>query len=151
MAAAPAVVSALVTIYTPWPADNWNELDIEQLGQHPDQVQFNSMIYTGTPPATPVTASVAPTQFPELVDLSFNANEDFHEWTIEWSPTSARFYVDGALLHDWNERIDLFGLPQNVLLTIWASSSADWAGAVTAETTGASVSYDWVEVYEYRP
>ena len=27
-----AVVSSLVTIYTPWPADNWNELDIEMLG-----------------------------------------------------------------------------------------------------------------------
>ena len=26
-----AVVSSLVTIYTPWPADDWNELDIEHL------------------------------------------------------------------------------------------------------------------------
>ena len=25
------MISSLVTIYTPWPADNWNELDIELL------------------------------------------------------------------------------------------------------------------------
>jgi hypothetical protein len=34
-----------------------------------------------------------------------------------------------------------------VLLTLWASSSSGWAGPVVAETTGASVVYDWVELY----
>src|SRR5690606_38229313 len=61
-----AVVSSLVTIYTPWPADNWNELDIEMLGKDPNQIQYNAMIYDGPPVQRPVTQSVSPTQFPAL-------------------------------------------------------------------------------------
>lgn len=151
MSSGSGVVSALVTIYTPWPADDWNELDIEHLGAEPGSVQFNAMAYTGSPTTPPVTTPVTPTQFPELVELGFDASADFHEYTIEWTPEGARFYVDGELRHAWNERIDLFGLPQNVLLTIWASASPDWAGPITAESSGASVVYDWVEVYEYTP
>jgi beta-glucanase (GH16 family) len=146
-----AVVSALVTIYTPWPADDWNELDIEALGADPNRVQFNTMVYTGQPQAQPVTTPVSPTQHPQLVDLGFDGSLDYHEYTIEWTPERARFLVDDRELHSWADRIDLMGLPQNVLLTLWASSSAAWAGPVNDDTAGASASYDWVEVYEYRP
>jgi endo-1,3-1,4-beta-glycanase ExoK len=59
--------------------------------------------------------------------------------------------VDGELQHMWTQKIDLMNLPQNILLTIWASDSAAWAGPVTNETANAKVVYDWVEVYEYRP
>jgi beta-glucanase (GH16 family) len=146
-----AVVSALVTIYTPWPADNWNELDIEHLGFTPDHVQFNTMVYTGDPVAAPASTSVTPTQFPQLVDLGFDASADFHEYEIEWTPEYVRFAVDGERLHQWTQHMALLGLPQNVLLTIWASSSPDWAGPVSTETSGAEVVYDWVEVYGYTP
>jgi beta-glucanase (GH16 family) len=44
-----AVVSSLVLIYTPWPPDDWNELDIEFLGKNSDRVQFNHMV--NIPPA----------------------------------------------------------------------------------------------------
>lgn len=148
---APAVVSALVTIYTPWPADDWNELDIEHLGNTPDKVQFNTMVYTGAPPATPVTTSVTPTQFPELVELGFDGSADFHVFEVEWTPDTVRFLVDGSERHRWTDQISRLGLAQNTLLTIWASSSPDWAGAVSAETTGATAVYDWVELYEYVP
>ncbi|XXY53409.1 glycoside hydrolase family 16 protein [Sorangium sp. So ce269] len=146
-----AVVSSLVTIYTPWPADNWNELDIECLGAKPNDVQFNAMVYTGPPVRPPVTQSVSPTQHPQKVDLGFDPSADFHTYQIEWTPSGARFSVDDVLRHEWTERIDLMVLPQNVLMTIWASSSAAWAGAVTAETGRASATYDWIELYRYTP
>lgn len=146
-----AVVSSLVTIYTPWPADNWNELDIEMLGKDPNQIQYNAMIYDGPPVQRPVTQSVSPTQFPALKSLGFDSSADFHEYTIQWTPASAEFYVDGELQHVWTQKIDLMNLPQNILLTIWASNSAAWAGPVTNDTVNAKVVYDWVEVYEYQP
>lgn len=144
-----AVVSSLVTIYTPWPADNWNELDIEMLGKDPSQVQFNAMVYKGTLPAavTPVT----PTQDPMMYSLGFDASEEFHEYTIEWTPESARYLIDGKLAHTWDASIELMTLPQNILLTIWASNSAAWAGPVDASTSGAQAVYDWIEVYTYVP
>lgn len=146
-----AVVSSLVTIYTPWPADNWNELDIETLGKNTQQIQYNAMIYDGPPVSRPVTQSVSPTQFPALKSLNFDSSADFHTYTIQWTPASAEFYVDDVLQHVWTTKIDLMTLPQNILLTIWASNSAAWAGPVQADTANAKAVYDWIEVYEYRP
>jgi beta-glucanase (GH16 family) len=144
-----AVVSSLVTIYTPWPADNWNELDIECLGKDPNHTQFNAMVYTGPPVTPPVTTSVSPTQDPKLVDLGFDPSADFHVFEIEWTPAGARFLVDETVRHTWNARIDLMGLPQNILMTIWASSSPSWAGPVDEATGQAVAVYDWLELYQY--
>lgn len=148
-ARASAVVSSLVTIYTPWPADNWNELDIESLGKDPNEVQFNTMIYDGPPVEPPVTTSVAPTQDPHLEQLGFDSSLDYHEYTIEWTPEQATFWVDGEQRYAWSKDIARMTLPQNVLLTIWASDSSSWAGPVTEETAGATVAYDWVELWQY--
>jgi beta-glucanase (GH16 family) len=142
-----AVVSSLVTIYTPWPADDWNELDIECLGKNPTAAQLNAQVYTGAPTTPPVSVSVTPTQDFVLEDLGFDASEDFHVYSIEWTPSGARFYVDDELRHTWTKNIAKMKLPQNVLLTLWASSSSGWAGPVADETTGANVVYDWVELY----
>jgi beta-glucanase (GH16 family) len=149
LAGGSAVVSSLVTIYTPWPADNWNELDIESLGKDPTEIQFNAMIYTGPLPAA--TTPVSPTQDPTLYSLGFDSSVDFHEYTIEWTPESARYLVDGELAHTWDSSIELMTLPQNILLTIWASDSSSWAGPVDDTTSGAHAVYDWIEVYEYQP
>jgi beta-glucanase (GH16 family) len=146
-----AVVSSLVTIYTPWPADDWNELDIESLGAEPSQLQFNAMVYTGPETSPPVASSVMPTQDPLLIDVGFDVSADFHEYTIEWTPAGAFFWVDDMLVRTWTANIDLMDLPQNVLLTIWASNSPAWAGPVNQQTPGARASYDWVEIYEYVP
>jgi endo-1,3-1,4-beta-glycanase ExoK len=90
----PAVVSSLVTIYTPWPADDWNELDIECLGASPSRVQLNTMVYTGAPPTPPVTTSVKPTQEPYKPQLAFDPTEDFHVYSMEWTPAAVTFTVD---------------------------------------------------------
>jgi endo-1,3-1,4-beta-glycanase ExoK len=151
LAAGSAVVSSLVTIYTPWPADDWNELDIECLGKDASSVQFNSMVYTGPPPVQPVTSSVSPTQDPHLEALGFNASADFHVYTIEWTPDAAIFSIDDVPRYTWTANISLMKLPQNVLMTIWASSSSAWAGPVNDGTVQASATYDWIELYRYTP
>ncbi len=143
-AAGSAVVSSLVLIYTPWPPDDWNELDIECLGKNTDRVQFNHMI--NIPPADPETGH---SQFPQLVTLSFNPTADFHTFAIEWVPGEARFIVDGTLMHTATQEMARMVLPQNILLTIWASDSAAWAGPVDSSTAPTSVEYDWIRVYRY--
>ena len=143
------VVSSLVLLYTPWPAADWNELDIEYLGRYGDRVQFNAMVYTGPPPALPVQQSVVPTQFPELAALEFDPTQDFHVFAIEWTPAGATFTVDGEARRTWSSEIARLKLPQNILLTIWASSSADWAGPILPDSAPARVDYDWVRVYRY--
>jgi endo-1,3-1,4-beta-glycanase ExoK len=143
------VVSSLVLIYTPWPADDWNELDIEYLGRYADRVQFNSMVYLGPPTEPPVTQSVMPTQYPQLAPLGFDASADFHVYAMEWTPTAARFSIDGQLAHTWDVEIARLKRPMNILLTIWASSAADWAGPIDASSAPVAAEYDWLKVYRY--
>lgn len=144
-----AVVSALVAIYTPWPAVDWNEFDVESLGKNTNEIQFNAMVYTG--PRPPTSTPVSPTQDPSLQQLGFDSSQDFHVYTIEWTPEEAVFLIDDTVYHRWNSQMDLIGLPQNVLLTIWASDSISWAGPVTNETANAEAVYDWVELWQYNP
>jgi beta-glucanase (GH16 family) len=145
-----AVISSLVTIYTPWPADDWNELDIECLGQA-GKVQLNAMVYLGQPTTPPVTTSVKPSAFPTMAMLEFDPSADFHVYEIEWTTQGARFSIDDVEVRHWSEHIDLMKLPQNVLLTIWASGSPGWAGAVTDATGTAKAYYDWIELYTHKP
>ncbi len=139
-----AVVSSLVLLYTPWPPDDWNELDIECLGQSSDEVQFNHMI--NIPPADPISGHQ---QYPELKSLGFDPTLDFHIYTIEWLPGVARFFVDGNLQHEATEEMNRMVLPQNILLTIWATDAAGWAGPVDATTAPTSAEFDWIRVYDY--
>lgn len=150
-AAGSGVVSAVVLIYTPWPADDWNELDIEYLGRYSDRIQFNAMVYTGPPTQPPVQQSVTPTQFPQITPLAFDPARDFHVYAMEWTPTSARFTVDGVTQHVWDADIERLKLPMNILLTIWASSAADWAGSLDTASLPVRAEYDWVRVYRFNP
>src|SRR5690606_31467792 len=94
------VVSSLVLIYTSWPPDDWNELDIECLGNTTGEVQFNHMV--NIPPADPLTEHL---QFPEKIDLGFDPTDEFHTYTIEWLPDSVRFLVDGVVVHEPTQEI----------------------------------------------
>jgi beta-glucanase (GH16 family) len=98
----------------------------------------------------PVAQSVAPTQFPQLSYLGFDPSADFHLYSMEWTATEARFTVDGVTQHVWNVDIARLKLPMNILLTIWASSAADWAGSVDVGSIPASADYDWIRVYRWN-
>jgi hypothetical protein len=138
------VVSSLVLIYTPWPPDDWNELDIECLGNTTGKVQFNHMV--NIPPADPATEHL---QFPELIDMGFDPTASFHTYTIEWLPDSVRFLVDGVVVHQPTEEISRLVLPQNILLTIWASDAPGWAGPIDDTTAPTVAEVDWIRVYSY--
>ena len=143
------VVSGLVLFYTPYPNCNWNEIDIEHLGDSSNTSQLNCQVYLGTP--TPnCTTSVSPTQYPQVVNLGLNAETDFHQYDIEWTPAGVNFFLDGTLLRTWTTQIDLLNLPQTILLTIWASNVASWAGPVTSTSAPTSADIDWIKVYSWN-
>jgi endo-1,3-1,4-beta-glycanase ExoK len=68
---------------------------------------------------------------------------------IEWTPAEVRLTADGTTIHSWSSQIAKMNLPQKILLTIWASSAAGWAGPVESDTAPTSVDYDWVRVYDW--
>jgi endo-1,3-1,4-beta-glycanase ExoK len=143
------VVSGLVLFYIPYPNCNWNEIDIEHLGNSSNTSQLTCQVYLGTPIANCAT-SVSPTPDPLVVNLGFNAETDFHLYEIEWTPTDVKFYADCVLLRTWTNNIDLMNLPQTVLYTIWASSAAGWAGAINSSSAPTSADIDWIKVYSWN-
>ncbi|HET9955441.1 MAG TPA: glycoside hydrolase family 16 protein [Polyangiaceae bacterium] len=145
----PGVVSGLVLFYTPYPNCDWNEIDIEHLGNSSTTSQLNAMVFTGTPMAN-CTTSVSPTQDPQIVNLGFDAEADYHVYDIEWTPSKIRYLVDGAVLREWTRQIELMKRPLTILLTIWASNSASWAGAIGPTSVPARASIDWIRVYDWR-
>jgi endo-1,3-1,4-beta-glycanase ExoK len=144
------VVSGLVTIYTPWPADDWNEIDWEHLGNAPSSIQASCQVYTGPVMQKPVTTSVTPTPFAQILSLGFDAEADFHIYSAEWTPTDVRFIVDGQVVRTWSDEIARMKLPQNILFTIWASNAAGWAGAIDATTAPTNAEMDWIKVYDWQ-
>jgi beta-glucanase (GH16 family) len=144
------VVSGLVLFYTPYPNCNWNEIDIEHLGNSSNASQLNAQVYLGMPMPN-CTTSVAPTQDPLIVDLGVNAETDFHQYDIEWTRASVKYLVDGTLLRTWTKNIGLMDLPQTILLTIWASSAASWAGPLLPNSAPTSADVDWIKVYDWQP
>ena len=106
------------------------------------------MVYLGTPMPN-CTTSVTPTQDPLIVNLGFDAESDFHIYDVEWTPSGVKFFGDGALLRTWTTNIARLTLPQNILLTIWASSAATWAGPLTATYAPTSADVDWIKVYDF--
>lgn len=143
------VVSGLVLFYTPYPNCNWNEIDIEHLGASSNSSQLNCQVFTGTPVPS-CTTSVSPSQSPQVVDLGVNAETDFHQYDIEWTPDGVRTLIDGRLLRTWTTHAELLTLPQNILLTIWASSAASWAGPLTPTSAPTSADVDWIKVYSWQ-
>jgi endo-1,3-1,4-beta-glycanase ExoK len=107
------------------------------------------MYYAGTPVANPTT-SVSPTQDPQVVSLGFDAEAGFHQYDVEWTPAGVKFFIDGTLQRTWTAQIARMKLPQNILFTIWASSSADWAGAISSATIPTSAEIDWIKVYSWK-
>jgi beta-glucanase (GH16 family) len=143
------VVSGLVLFYTPYPNCNWNEIDIEHLGDSSNTSQLSCQVYLGTP-VPGCTTSVTPTADPQVVNLGVNAETDFHQYDIEWTPAGVKTYVDGNLLRTWTAHADLLTLPETILLTIWASNAASWAGPLTSTSAPTSAQVDWIKVYAWH-
>jgi len=67
---------------------------------------------------------------PTLVDLGFDASEDFHEYEIDWSETSIRWRVDGRLVYEranWDPT-PIPHLPMQFNFNLWHSRSRALAG-----------------------
>ena len=92
----------------------------------------------------------APRKTRSSSNLGFNAETDFHLYDIEWTPAGVKYFADGVLLRTWTANIARLRLPETILLTIWASSSAAWAGALTPSSAPTSADIDWIKVYSWN-
>lgn len=143
------VVSSLFTYYDHWadPAlpENWNEIDVEFLGAHTDQVQFNVIHWN---------ESDQRTTHEHEWSAGFDPAAEFHVYAIEWLPMAVNFYVDGALVHMQTDQIaEFLTLEQRMMMNVWpvmdTAALNSWAGRFEGGSTSTAAHYDWARVYRY--
>jgi endoglucanase len=88
----PAKKSGVISSFFVYNGSPWNEIDIEFLGKDTTCVQFNYYIN-------------GQGGHEYVYSLGFDAAEEFHEYSFDWSSTSIVWYVDGKAVYQVTENI----------------------------------------------
>ena len=121
------------------------EIDIEFLGRDTRRMLVN-VFYNPGPEGTKLEYGYRGT--PTLVDLGFDAAEDFHTYEIDWQPRSIRWLVDGALAYE-RTSWDPTPIPDQPLqfnLNLWHSRSREFAGRLDSSRLPVSANIRSIEI-----
>lgn len=123
---------SLFTYTGPGDGNPWDEIDLEFLGKDTTKIQLNYF-------------TDGKGQHETIIDLGFDAAEDYHTYGFEWSTESIKWYVDGKLVHtETGTRGPLPTHPGRIMVNIWPGIGVDeWLGPF-AYTAPLSASYDWI-------
>lgn len=120
-------------------SQHWNEIDIELLGQYNNKVQTNLIIQNSW-------------DLPELIEISFDPQNDFHTYAIEWTPDYVSFFVDDLLIRSVNNfYVDSMYHHQKIMMNIWQPTAVSWVGPFDESILPVYAFYDWVKYYAYVP
>jgi hypothetical protein len=148
VAATPGSVSSFFTYYnnsylgSPEP---WREIDIEILGKNGKGFQSN--LLTGN--AAVKTSS----------EIFHATNDDltagFHTYVLDWTPDSIVYRIDGVTVRTTpgsNAQVkDLSDQPHSYRMNLWASTAADWVGALDPEKLPVIQTVNWMTYSAYTP
>lgn len=97
-----------------------NEIDIEILGKNTRAVEL--------------TIHENGRSTSKIVNLPFDASEDFHTYGFDWQPTYVRWYVDGVQVHEeTGPAARNLVRPQQLILNLWGSRELKaWVGSLEA-------------------
>ncbi len=76
-----------------------------------------------------------------------NATTEFHNYSVEWSPASIQFFVDGQLVHSFvNSQAVPFN--HNFFLIMNVAMGGTFGGSVDPAFNSASMEVDYIRVYQ---
>jgi GR25 family glycosyltransferase involved in LPS biosynthesis len=122
------------------------EIDLEFLGKDPRRILVN-VYYNPGCEGTRLQYGYRGT--PTLIDLGFDASEDFHLYEIEWQPDVIRWRVDEQLVHEryvW-EPTPIPNLPAEFNLNLWHSRSTELAGRLSGGALPARAQFQDVRIW----
>ncbi len=123
----PSNVSGLITGLFLHRNSPYQEIDIEFIGKDTTQMLIN-VFYNPGIEGTKLEYGYRGT--PTLIELDFDASEEFHEYEIEWEYHSIRWRIDGHVVHErvlWNPT-PIPDLPMELNVNLWPSRSRKLAG-----------------------
>jgi beta-glucanase (GH16 family) len=122
------------------------EIDIEFLGKETTKMLVN-VFYNPGPEGTKLEYGYRGT--PTLIDLGFDATDDFHVYEIDWQPTVIRWLVDEEVVYD-RTSWDPTPIPDQPLqfnVNLWHSRSKEFAGSLMTTRLPACAKISSMEVY----
>jgi len=98
----------------------WDEIDFEFLGKDPHFVTIGYRVN-------------GQEHGPKNVQLGFDASKAFHDYTIEWTPESICWYVDGKIIAKSHDEKKIPSTPGMLFFSLWSGSSLEdaWMGPFT--------------------
>ena len=125
------------------------EIDVEILGNRPDQLLVNVFYNPGTDGAK---FDYGYRGTPAIIKLGFDASKALHQFTIEWDSCEIRWFVDQKLVHHratWDPT-PIPHLPMTLHVNTWPTRSRELAGRLALRALPASAVVRGVAVYAYN-
>jgi len=137
-------ISSLFTYTGPAENTDWDEIDIEILGNDTTKMQVNYWRKGN--------------EHPTMINLGFDASASMHEYAFVWHQDYIKWYVDGNLVHTVteNNQDNNDSLPVNagkIIVNLWAgvSSLDNWSGHYdTNSKPTASIKYDYIKFEKFK-
>lgn len=110
--------------------DPWQEIDMEFLGRDTTKIMLN--VYYN-PGAVGDLYNYGYRGTPVLIDLGFDAADDFHTYAVEWDVDEIRWFVDDKLIHKRSEGrpTPIPHLPMRLHMNAWPMCSEELVGPFT--------------------
>lgn len=129
------IVSSFFTYTGPSFGTPWDEIDFEVLGKDTTKVQLN--YYTNGTGGHEV-----------MIDLGFDASEEYHNYAFEWRKESIKWYVDDKLVHTATANLPV--TPGKIMMNLWNGKGVDsWLGAYDG-TVPLTAKYEWMKFTPYE-
>ena len=125
----PVKAAGVVTAFFLHRSNPWQEIDLEFPGSDTRGILVNVYFNPGE---AGTSSNYGNRGTPIMIDLGFDAAEDFHRYAIEWEPHEIRWIVDNELVHvraAW-EPTPVPNLPLQLYCNIWPPRSTDLAGQI---------------------
>ncbi|SEF84969.1 family 16 glycosylhydrolase [Vibrio hangzhouensis] len=121
----------------------WREIDIESIGKQENLLQTNL-----------ITGEASARVHSENLHIIDNI-EEFHEYSLVWTPDEITWQVDGETVH---QELAVHSLqvremrdsPQSYRMNLWVAESVDWVGKFDASTLPLQQTIDWIEYYRFE-
>ncbi len=118
-----------------WPG--CGEIDImEHVGNQQDRI-FSTLHYPGNSGGNGVTESL----------IVPNVSDEFHIYSVEWTPTEIQFAVDGNVYHTFSNNASL-PFESDFFLIVNVAMGGNFGGAIDPNFDESTLEIDYIRVYQ---
>jgi beta-glucanase (GH16 family) len=146
----PIKASGVLTAFFLYRFDPWQEIDMEFLGRDTTRILLNVFYNPG------IAGDLYNYGYrgtPVIINLGFDAAEDFHRYAIEWDAEEIRWFVDDNLIHrrSAGSPTPIPHLPMRFHINTWPTCSQELAGAFSPEGLPLEAEFKSVSIYGWKP